>query len=526
MSRHIHVVKVHHLTLSFPTRKNPNPKPVLDDVDFGIRDGEILGLIGNSGSGKTMTSLAIAGLLPEGAHITEGSIKFQGEDLLTMNPKARRKMLGSDIGMIFQEPSTALDPLMKIGKNLDEVLVAHGIKDSKQRRESILKMLSTVGFVNPDQIYERYPHQLSGGQRQRVLIAGAALLEPKLLICDEPTSSLDTVTTVQILGLLKDLCRKLRMTILFISHDLSAVRNFCDRVMVMKDGKIIDKDTTADILTNPKNAYTAELLTNAKLDPRRLGIERAHVDYTSSPVLTARGITAGYRDSRFGKGSENKVLKGVDLEIYPHEILGLIGSSGCGKTTLIRSLLGLLPHEGTTTVVGKRTGAVFQDPVSCLNPSHTVKWHLNEALRVYEKKLTKEERMAKIIAALEEAGLSEDFLLRKPHQLSGGQRQRVAIAMCLIMNPGLIIADEPFSSLDASSSAEILKLLTDINREHGTSFLLVTHNIHIIRQIAPRVVVMNDGKICESGLTNEVLSNPKDPATIKLLDAETKLHGA
>ena len=525
MARHIHVLKVHHLTLSFPTRKDPSPKPILDDVDFGIRDGEILGLIGNSGSGKTMTSLAIAGLLPEGAAITGGSIKFRGNDLLTMNPKERRKMLGRDIGMIFQEPSTALDPLMKIGRNLDEVLVAHGVTESKERREKILSMLKTVGFEDPAAIYERYPHQLSGGQRQRILIAGAALLTPKLLICDEPTSSLDTVTTVQILGLLKDLCGKLHMTILFISHDLSAVSNFCDRVMVMKDGKIIDKDTTSDILTNPKNAYTAELLTNAKLDTRMLGIERANVDYSSSPVLTVRGIEAGYSDSMFGKGSENKVLKGVDFEIYPHEILGLIGSSGCGKTTLIRSLLGLLPHKGTATVSGRRTGAVFQDPVSCLNPAHTVKWHLYEALRVYEKKLTKEERMAKIIAALEEAGLDDGFLARKPHQLSGGQRQRVAIAMCLIMNPGLIIADEPFSSLDASSAAEILKLLTDINRERGTSFLLVTHNIHIIRQIAPRVIVMDNGKICESGLTNDVLNNPKAPATKRLLDAETKLHG-
>lgn len=525
MPRHIHIVKIHHLTLSFPTRKDPNPKPILDDVDFGIRDGEILGLIGNSGCGKTMTSLAIAGLLPEAASITSGSIKFAGEDLLSMNPKARRAMLGKDIGMIFQEPSTALDPLMKIGKNLDEVLVAHGVKDPKERREKILSMMITVGFDDAASIYERYPHQLSGGQRQRILIAGAALLAPKLLICDEPTSSLDTVTTVQILDLLKGLCRKLQMTILFISHDLSAVRNFCDRVMVMKDGKIIDKDTTSDILTNPKNAYTAELLTNARLDTRMLGIERAHVDYSSSPVLTAKGIEAGYSDAMFGKGSSNKVLKGVDLEIYPHEILGLIGSSGCGKTTLIRALLGLLPHSGTASVVGRKTGAVFQDPVSCLNPSHTVRWHLNEALRTAEKKLPRQERMAKITAALEEAGLDTGFLLRKPHQLSGGQRQRVAIAMCLIMNPGLIIADEPFSSLDASSAAEILKLLTDINRERGTSFLLVTHNIHIIRQIAPRVIVMDGGKICESGLTTEVLSNPKAPATKRLLDAETKLHG-
>ena len=526
MVRHTHVLKVHHLTLSFPTRKNPNPKPVLDDVDFGIRDGEILGLIGNSGSGKTMTSLAIAGLLPEGAAITGGTIKFQGEDLLAMKPKDRRRMLGSDIGMIFQEPSTALDPLMKVGKNLDEVLVAHGVTEPKERYEKILSMMTTVGFSDAAAIYERYPHQLSGGQRQRVLIAGAALLTPKLLICDEPTSSLDTVTTVQILGLLKDLCGKLHMTILFISHDLSAVRNFCDRVMVMKDGKIIDKDTTSDILTNPKNAYTAELLTNAKLDTRTLGIVRANVDYTSSPVLKAKGITAGYSSAMFGKGSDNNVLKGVDLEIYPHEILGLIGSSGCGKTTLIRSLLGLLPHQGTAEVVGRRIGAVFQDPVSCLNPSHTVKWHLNESLRVFEKKITPEKRMTRIITALKGAGLDESFLGRKPHQLSGGQRQRVAIAMCLIMNPGIIIADEPFSSLDASSAAEILKLMTDINRELGTSFLLVTHNIHIIRQIAPRVIVMDDGRICESGLTGEVLNNPKAPATIRLLDAETKLHGA
>ena len=288
MTRHIHIVKVHHLSLSFPTKKNPNPKPVLDDVDFGIRDGEILGLIGNSGSGKTMTSLAIAGLLPENAEITGGSIKFAGNDLLALDPKERRAMLGRDIGMIFQEPSTALDPLMTVGKQLEEILTAH--KDpsmtSEMRQKTITDMLELVGFTNAVEILGRYPHQLSGGQRQRVLIAGAALLKPRLLICDEPTSSLDTVTTVSILELLKDLCHKLHMTILFISHDLSAVRGFCDRVMVMKDGKIVDKDVASEILTNPKNSYTAELLTNARLDTRILGLEPATVDYSTSPVLT------------------------------------------------------------------------------------------------------------------------------------------------------------------------------------------------------------------------------------------------
>ena len=541
MPRHIHIVKVHHLTLSFPTRKDPNPKPVLDDVDFGIRDGEILGLIGNSGCGKTMTSLAIAGLLPESASITSGSIKFAGENLLEMKPKARRAMLGKDIGMIFQEPSTALDPLMTCGKQLEEVLTAH--KDTamtpEQRHKAITEMLETVGFTNAEEICGRYPHQLSGGQRQRVLIAGAALLKPRLLICDEPTSSLDTVTTVSILALLKDLCHKLHMTILFISHDLSAVRGFCDRVMVMKDGKIIDRDTASEILSHPKNTYTAELLTNARLDTRILGLEPANADYSKSPVLTAKDITAGYGRALFerrgNKSGDNNILHDVSLEVFPNEILGLIGGSGSGKTTLIRSLLGLLPHSGTVNIKSTSVGAIFQDPVSCLNPAHTIKWHMEEALRASGKAKTitgtgsrkerKSKTLARIIAVLEECGLGEKYLSRHPKELSGGQRQRVAIAMCLIQEPALIIADEPFSSLDASSSAELLKLMTDINRELGTAFLLITHNIHIVRQICPRVLVMDHGRICEEGITTEVLTAPKSECASALLEAERKIHG-
>lgn len=546
MTRHIHIVKVHHLTLSFPTRKNPNPKPVLDDVDFGIRDGEILGLIGNSGCGKTMTSLAIAGLLPENAEITSGSIKFAGKNLLEMSPKERRAMLGKDIGMIFQEPSTALDPLMVIGKQLEEVLTAHkeNNQSKEERRKAIIDMLKLVGFPNAEEIMTRYPHQLSGGQRQRVLIAGAALLKPRLLICDEPTSSLDTVTTISILELLKELCHDLHITILFISHDLSVVRGFCDRVMVMRDGKIVDRDTASDILTNPRNAFTAELLTNARLDTRMLGLEPIKVDYEKEPVLTAKDITAGYGRSLFERiknrkakdGGVNMVLKGVSLDVYPNEILGLIGGSGSGKTTLIRSLLGLLPHQGTVSIKSDRVGVIFQDPVSCLNPAHTIKWHMMEALNAssraneikgtgtYEERKAK--ALARIIEVLDICGLEEKHLTRHPNELSGGQRQRVAIAMCLIQDPSLIIADEPFSSLDASSSAELLKLVTDINREQHTAFLLITHNIHIVRQIAPRVIVMSDGVICEEGITADVLNDPKSEAASALLAAERQIHGS
>ena len=541
MPRHIHIVKVHHLTLSFPTRKDPDPRPVLDDVDFGIRDGEILGLIGNSGCGKTMTSLAIAGLLPETASVTSGSIKFAGKDLFEMSPKERRSMLGKDIGMIFQEPSTALDPLMTCGRQLDEVFTAHGDKNLKpgERRKIIIDMLRTVGFSDPEEIFIRYPHQLSGGQRQRVLIAGAAILKPKLLICDEPTSSLDTVTTVSILALLKDLCHKLHMTILFISHDLSAVKGFCDRVMVMKDGKIIDKDTASDILSNPKNTYTAELLTNARLDTRILGFEPAHVDYSGSPVLTADKISAGYGRSLFervkSKNRDNNILHDVSFEVYQNEILGLIGGSGSGKTTLIRSVLGLLPHTGSVKITSSSVGAIFQDPVACLNPAHTIKWHLSEALKASGKAKSVEgsgsraERRARtlsrITSVLEECGLGAEHLRRRPNELSGGQRQRVAIAMCLIQEPALIIADEPFSSLDASSSAELLKLMTDINRERHTAFLLITHNIHIVRQICPRVIVMDNGRIVEEGITTDVLTSPKSGCASGLLEAERQIHG-
>ena len=546
MARHIHVLKVHHLTLSFPTRKDPNPKPILDDVDFGIRDGEILGLIGNSGCGKTMTSLAIAGLLPENAEITSGSIKFAGKNLLEMSPKERRAMLGKDIGMIFQEPSTALDPLMVIGKQLEEVLTAHkeNNQSKEERRKAIIDMLKLVGFPNAEEIMTRYPHQLSGGQRQRVLIAGAALLKPRLLICDEPTSSLDTVTTISILELLKELCHDLHITILFISHDLSVVRGFCDRVMVMKDGKIVDRDTASDILTNPRNAFTAELLTNARLDTRILGLEPVKVDYGKEPVLTAKDITAGYgrtlfesiKNKKAKENSVNMVLKGVSLDVYPNEILGLIGGSGSGKTTLIRSLLGLLPHSGTVSIKSDRIGVIFQDPVSCLNPAHTIKWHMLEALNASSRAKgikgsgTFKERNAKVLARIIEVldicGLGEEHLTRHPNELSGGQRQRVAIAMCLIQDPSLIIADEPFSSLDASSSAELLKLVTDINREQHTAFLLITHNIHIVRQIAPRVIVMSDGVICEEGITADVLNDPKSEAASALLAAERQIHGS
>ena len=485
------------------------PLHVLKGVDLHIDEGELVSIMGPSGSGKS-TMLNIMGILDD---YDEGEYRLAGRLVKNLNEKTEALYRNELIGFIFQ--SFNLINFKNAMENVAVPLYYRGVK-RKERNRLAMEYLEKVGLAEH---WHHLPMQLSGGQRQRVLIAGAALLEPRLLICDEPTSSLDTVTTIQILNLLKEICHKMHMTVLFISHDLSAVRNFCDRVMVMRGGEIVDRDTTQEMLLHPRSGYTAELLTNARLDTRMLGLERATVDYSASPVLVARDITARYDNS------SSNVLKGASLEIYPREMLGLIGSSGCGKTTLVKTLLGLMPHGGSITCNDKQTGAVFQDPVSCLNPAHTIEWHLLEPLRAAGIKITKEERRKRVESALQDVGMSPEYLSRKPRQLSGGQRQRIAIAMSLILEPSLIVADEPFSSLDSSSASEILKLLTDINRERGTSFLLITHNIHIVRQICPRVIVMDKGSVCEEGLTSEVLSDPKSDAARKLLHAESVLHG-
>lgn len=518
----MNIAEIRNLSMSIYSGKGV-PALILDDLNFHIREGEILGLIGNSGSGKSMTAMTIAGLLPESAHVTSGSIEIDGKDVLKLSAGERRKLLGEEIGMIFQDPMTALDPLETVGKNLDEILRIRNIP-KEERKSRIISMLETVGFIEPERIYRSYPHQISGGQRQRVLIAGAALLKPKLLIADEPTSSLDTVTTVSILKLLKDICVEMHMTILFISHDLSVVNNFCDRVMVMKDGKIIDSDNTEDILHNPKNAFTAELLTKAKLDPRSLGLEFSEVDPSGSPVLKVMDIATAYRDGFFGRQRAKNTIEGISFDLYPGEVMGLIGSSGCGKTTLAKTICGLLkPTEGNIDHCSGKVGVVFQDPVSCLNPMHTIRWHLNEPLVAAGIKLTKEEREKKILEAIKAVGLEEKHLSRYPGRLSGGQRQRAAIAMCLILEPSVMIADEPFSSLDASSAASILKLLSKINRERKTSILLISHNLRVVRTMCRRVLVMSRGHVVEEGMTEEVLKSPKASATKALIDAERQL---
>lgn len=511
------ILEVKDLCLSL-SNADGAPVRILNNLKFNVRSGEILGLIGDSGSGKTMTALAISGLLSDFAHIDSGEILFEGEDLVKKTPAERRLLLGEKIGVIFQDPSSALDPLQTVESNLNEIIsIRDG--DKKEGRERILKMLKTVGFENPEEIAKRYPHRLSGGQRQRVLIAGAALMNPSLLIADEPTSSLDTVTSMSIMQLLHEMCQEVGISILFISHNLNAVRNFCDRVMVMKEGVIIDSDTSWDIMGQPRSSFTAELLMKSRLDPKALGITRGEPVENASSVLSAKELSSGYKYAGFANDKTNHVVNNVSFDILEGECVGLIGSSGCGKTTLVKTLLGLIKSSSGTIDRSGRIAAVFQDPVSSLNPAHTVRWHLAEALKAAGRKMTREEMKPYFLKILEDVGLEAKHLYRFPHQMSGGQRQKAAIAMCLVQDPAVIIADEPFSALDASSQASIIKLLSDINAKRGTTMLIVSHNLLVIKAMCSKVLVMDKGKIVESGETDEVLEDPKSAATHALLKA-------
>lgn len=496
------ILTISNLTMSF--RDNPDVN-VLNELSFTMRRGEILGLIGNSGCGKSMTALAISGLLPSTAQISSGEILLNGEDMLKKSPLELRHLRGKKISMIYQEPMSALDPLMTIGKNLDEVLVEHSEDDKATRYIRITKMLERVGFTDSREIYKRYPHQLSGGQRQRVLIAGAALLSPDLLIADEPTSALDSRTANSILDLLHSLCEELNISILFISHDLTIVSNFCDRVMVMNSGHIIEQGVANEILSNPHEQFTKDLLTKAELRPDHLNLEFASPEFDNPPVLEIKNLFAGYeRKARFARHTQ-AVIHDISLKLYQGEIVGLVGGSGCGKTTLCKVITGLVPKISGNIFANKKIGMVFQDPGTSLNPSHTIRWHLTEPLRANKIKLNPDELEKLLVNTLESVDLKKEHLNRYPSELSGGQRQRVAIAMCLILDPSVIIADEPLSSLDASSGAKILKLLARINCTRKTSILMVSHNMKVIEAVATHVVVMEQGKIIKYGKPAECL---------------------
>ena len=510
-------------------------KEVVRGIDFSIAPGEKLALVGESGSGKTITALSLLQLVQD-ADIT-GQALFQAPagvgDLLSMPEGALRGIRGRDIAMIFQEPMTALNPLFTIGDQIAEILqLKEGFTQAESRKVAI-ELLADTGIQEPGRRVNSFPHQLSGGQRQRAMIAMALACKPKLLLADEPTTALDVTLRGQILDLLGDLQRRNGMAVILITHDLNLVRRFADRVAVMENGHIVEQGRVADVFARPQHAYTRKLIDSK---PQRDVVEVNTQQAGSSLLMEARQLRVAYPTSIAGfrgwfKRGEFIAVKGASFFISQGRTLGIIGESGSGKSTLALASLGLLNFSGHLRAAGcswsrktfgnqairKVVQVVFQDPFSSLSPRMTVEAVVEEGLLVHEPLLNQNERRLRVEQSLADVGMSEaqfpGLLRRYPHEFSGGQRQRLAIARVLIINPRLLVLDEPTSALDVTIQKQVLALLQRLQRERGLSYLLITHDIDVIRAMAHEVLVMKDGEIVESGSAEDVLHAPRNPYT-------------
>ena len=518
-------------------------KPVVHGIDFRIARGEKLALVGESGSGKTISALSILRLA--GDATLQGEVLLGGDgaggtgvrDLLQLPERALRGIRGGEIAMIFQEPMTALNPLMTIGEQIAEVLRLKAAIGTRELPAAVARLLASTGIPEPQRRAGAYPHQLSGGQRQRAMIAMALASRPQLLLADEPTTALDVTLRSQILDLLADLQQKTGMAVLLITHDLNLVRRFADRVAVMEQGVIVEAGSVQDVFGQPQHAYTKKLLSSTpERDVRELGDRPAG----EAPMLQARDLRVGYPVPLGGlrgwfRRGEFVAVQGADFTIQPGETFGVIGESGSGKSTLAQAALGLLPHRGELTVAGRRwaRGAranrplrrivqvVFQDPFSSLSPRFTVEEIVAEGLRVHAPELSSAARHERVLQSLADVGLHEHtfarLLERYPHEFSGGQRQRIALARALIVNPDLLVLDEPTSALDVTIQQQMLRLLQRLQRERALSYLLITHDVAVIRAMAHHVMVMKDGRVVEQGPLAQVLGAPRDPYTRALV---------
>ncbi len=517
-------------------------KAVVNSVSFSVHAGEKLALVGESGSGKTITALSLLRLAGD-ARIT-GKAMLRGRNLLSLSEREMRGVRGGDIAMVFQEPMTALNPLMTIGQQIAEVLQLKKALTGAQCARAAIDLLARTGIPEPARRANAFPHQLSGGQRQRAMIAMALASEPALLLADEPTTALDVTLRGQILDLLSDLQRQTGMAVLLITHDLNLVRRFADRVAVMEQGMLVEQGRVAEVFRAPQHAYTRRLIAS---QPRRDVVEAAPPRGTP-PVLRAQDLRVAYATPLpgvrgwFRKG-EFVAVQGAALQLLPGQTLGVVGESGSGKSTLAQAILGLLPHGGELTVVGqawqqpamrntpanqalrRQVQVVFQDPFSSLSPRLTVEEIVGEGLRVHDGALGGAERRVRVEAALDEVGLTEaqypGLLARYPHEFSGGQRQRLAIARALIVQPRVLVLDEPTSALDVTIQQQVLALLQRLQRDKGLSYLLITHDVDVIRAMAHAVIVMKDGEVVESGPVAQVLDAPQHPYTQRLVAAAT-----
>ncbi|MBB6410631.1 ABC transporter ATP-binding protein [Mesorhizobium sangaii] len=515
--------------------------PILRGMELSVAPGEVMGLVGESGSGKSMTALTVMQLLPHAARAT-GRVSFDGIDILAATEDQMCALRGDDIGMVFQEPMTALNPVKTIGEQVAEGIRWHTRASRAAAEERARKMLDRVGLPSAKFPLSRYPHELSGGQRQRVVIAIACALKPKLLIADEPTTALDVVLQAQILDLLRDLVAESRMGLLLISHDLAVVTEMADRITILRHGEVMEAGDTARTLSQQLHPYTRQLAQASMHVPARA---RPHGAGSGQPLLQVEGVTRDYpgrRSSLFKRAPDIRAVNDVSLSMAPGQSVALVGRSGCGKSTLARMILALdRPSSGTIrfrgeTVTGKNEAelkparrdmqVVFQDPYGSFDPRQKVEKLVAEPLHVLDKKPTRAERREMVAHALHEVGLDQRDMDKYPHEFSGGQRQRLSIARAIITRPKLVVADEPVSALDVSIRAQILDLFAELNQKLGIAYLFITHDLTVARAITDEVLVMHDGKIVERGKTNEVLDHPQSEAAKVLVTAAPDLHRA
>ncbi|MDB5518526.1 MAG: microcin transporter ATP-binding protein [Tardiphaga sp.] len=509
----------------------PHGEKIIDGISLQVREGETLCLVGESGSGKSVTSLTVMGLLQKGSLVPSGgSIKLVGEELLSASDRRLRQLRATTMAMIFQEPMTALNPVVPVGRQIDEVLRVHTNLDAKERRQRILAMMDQVRLPDVKRIFASYPHRLSGGQRQRIMIAMALVLEPKLLIADEPTTALDVTTQKQILTLIRDLQRDHGTAVLFITHDMGVVAEIADRVAVMRHGRLVETGPLDTILRAPTMEYTRNLLSAVpSLVPRA-----PREDLRLPVVLEANELGKVYRErSLFGAGREVAAAENVTLTLRKGRTLGIVGESGSGKSTVARCIVRLIdPTSGGIRLGGreisdlsrrllqphrKKIQIIFQDPYRSLNPRITVGETIAEGPINYG--MPHKEALAKAGELLELVDLPADAMSRYPHQFSGGQRQRIAIARALALDPDVLVADEAVSALDVSVQAQVLELLDDIQKRLGIALLFITHDLRVAAQICDEVAVMQHGRIVEQGPAGQVLTNPQQAYTRQLLDA-------
>jgi peptide/nickel transport system ATP-binding protein len=504
---------------------------VVKNIDFYVAPGEIVGIVGESGSGKTLAARSIMGLEPPAIRRSSGSIEFLGREISHMQPAELRRIRGAEVGMVFQEPMTSLNPSMSIGRQLEEGLVLHKSFSAAERKKQIHEMLVRVGIKDTEHAMAAYPHEFSGGMRQRIMLASVMLLKPKLLIADEPTTALDAVVQRDVLELMVELTRANNTAVLMISHDLAMVARYTQRVIVMQSGDIVEEGSTEEILRAPKHPYTRKLLAAM---PRRAEARPAP-DAAQTPVVAVRDLVIEYSGHRsFLKVAPSKrALKGVSLEVAPGEVVAVVGGSGSGKTTLGRTIAGLLkPTSGSILFEGKpidksesafrdyrlNCQMVFQDPYASLDPRMTIGQLVGEALRHVDT-MNSAEKKSRVLEVLHEVGLDSTHAERYAHELSGGQRQRIAIARAIVRRPRFVIADEPVSALDVTVRGQVLDLLAELQQRHGFSCLFISHDLSVVEQVADRVIVMQEGEIIESGTRDEIFDTPKQAYTRRLLSA-------